>query len=360
MCKTKVNSVNSKEIAIRGFSCDTEVKTDRGWKLISDIDCENDRLLMANPETLLIHYAKAKEVSVANYKGAAICLETQQMNLAVVGRSPVYVHRKQCAADKSFEHKVLDDLSEMRKSDVAPLCGFEYTSGGAKEFVLPAATIIRGKKETIIPEKKIEMKAWLEFLGFWLADGCCRSDSYAVYIKQNESNEDYVLSLIRNIGFTPRIEHYKAGGYNNYCVNNRALWEYLRQFGKSSEKYIPEEFLSLAPEYLEALFRGYTNGDSTKNRDCIELSSRSRRLIDNIQEIILKLHGSIVQVRKFVDENHKVLWRLRYVPQRTKKRHTRMGVPREVRYEGKVCDLQVENDERVLLRRNDTITWAAC
>lgn len=49
------------------------------------------------------------------------------------------------------------------------------------------------------------MDDWLEFFGFYLADGCYRDHinthgkrDYTISIKQNKQNEEYVLNLIQN------------------------------------------------------------------------------------------------------------------------------------------------------------------
>ena len=76
------------------------------------------------------------------------------------------------------------------------------------------------------------------------------------------------------------------------------MWEYLSQFGRSADKYIPREYLELDIELLKCLFKGYLNGDGSKCADGhYHLSSVSKTLIDNIQELILKIYGMITQVR---------------------------------------------------------------
>lgn len=356
---------------VRGFSCDTEVKTNHGWKRIEDVDAEQDALLAASLETLELHYTKPTTIDTGIYEGPMLHFDTAGIDLLLTSDAFVYAHRRTISnGELLYLPKLVGCENGVSESDRLPVSGFQYCSDKDGTFILPGLTIVRRGKEVTIPPREIDMKAWLEFFGFWLADGCWRSPrqngkvSYDVYIKQNAENEEYVLDLIRGIGFIPKIEHYRAGGYNNYCIHSRQLWEYLRQFGKSADKYIPEEFLMLAPEYLEALFRGYTNGDSTMNRTAMELSSKSRRLMDNVQELVLKLEGSVTQIRekkrKLADGTPTTLWLLRYVPNRTHKVRTSYGKPQKVDYYGKIYKPQMEESKLILLRRNGTIMWAAC
>lgn len=356
---------------VRGFPCDTEVKTDHGWKRIEDVDAEQDSLLTASPATLDLHYTRPMTIDVGTYEGPMLHFDTAGIDLLLTADTSIYAHRRSMSNGECvYLPKFIACEGGVKEGDRLPVSGFRYRSDREGVFTLPGLTVIRRGKEVIIPPREIDMKAWLEFFGFWLADGCWRSPrkngkvSYDVYIKQNAENEEYVLNLIRGIGFIPKIEHYRAGGYNNYCIHSQQLWEYLRQFGKSADKYIPEEFLSLAPEYLEVLFRGYTNGDSTMNKTTLELSSKSRQLMDNIQELVLKLEGSVAQIRerekKLADGTPTTLWLLRYVPNRTHKIRTSYGTPQKINYCGKICKPQVEDNKLILLRRNGTIMWAAC
>lgn len=367
----KVN--DNGESVVRGFSSDTEVKTNHGWKLISEVDPKADLVLAAKPVTLEMVYAKPLDVAVEPYEGTLLHFKTRQVDLMLTDNTPLNLIRKRCIKSDEYVYSALQapTAEAVKKTDMLPLSGFCYNDGEELEFVLPAITVTRRKKEILIPEKRLPAKAWLEFFGFWLADGCWRGPrsngkvTYSVYIKQSETNEDYVLSLIKNIGFVPHIEHYRAKGYNNYCIQDRQLWEYLRQFGRSKDKYIPEEFLSLAPEYLEVLFRGYKNGDSTISHGCTILSSASKRLLDNVQELVLKLEGSVTQIRKeyytLKDETRCWVWVLGYRPNRASKNRTCYGAAKQVKYQGDVCSLCLEGEQKMaLLRRNGTIMWAAC
>jgi hypothetical protein len=367
------NGVEAEENnVVRGFSSDTEVKTNHGWKLISQVDPEQDMILVAETDTREISYAQPLQVTVAPYEGTLMHLETRQVNLMLTDKTPLHLVRKHTSEGRCiYTPQQAENAGKKKNGDLLPLSGFRYHNGNEMEFILPAITVTKRKKEVTYPERRIDMKCWLEFFGFWLADGCCRGPLssgktlYAVFIKQKEDNGDYVLSLLRNIGFTPRVEHYKAKGYNNYCIYDRQLWEYLRQFGKSEDKYIPEEFLSLAPEYLEALFRGYINGDGKECRTCKVLSSRSKRLLDNVQELVLKLEGKVTQARKeyytVQDGSRRWVWVIDYsMNERKRKNYTCYGEAKCVDYKGDVCGLQIEPGKVMLLRRNNTIMWAAC
>jgi hypothetical protein len=358
-----------------GFPCDVEVKTNHGWKRVDDVSEEQDLLLVASPETLELHYVPLAKKDINPFEGIMAHFQSSQLDLLLPVDAAVFTQRRAVVGGESiYVAKVKDAAEDVTQYDKLPISGFVYECGDDGVFVLPGVSYKKKGKTNSVPEREIPLKSWLEFFGFWLADGCCRGlmpngkvHSYDVYIKQNDGNEDYILSLMRNIGFEPKIERYQMGGYTNYCIRSRQLWEYLRQFGRSADKFIPEEFLCLAPEYLEALFRGYTNGDSSTDGSCVELSSCSKRLMDNIQELVLKLDGSVAQIRamqfKRQGGGQSVLWRIRYVPKERRKRKNRAtyGAPKQTYYCGQLCSFELEEElGLVLLRNNGTIMWAAC
>ena len=368
------NNYADETTGVHGFPFGTEVKTKHGWKKVEDGDEKKDLLLLASRETLEIHYGAPERKVLERYVGLMSKFETDQIDLFVPAASDLSVHvRTRTNNEEGYKPMLQIAMDARTRYDLLPVSGFQYSGGNTLKFVLPEVTFTQKGKAKTLPEKEIDLAAWLEFFGFWLADGCCRGlqrdgkvHSFDVYIKQKAGNDDYILSLMRNIGFEPTVEYYQSGNYSNYCIRSRQLWEYLRQFGKSSDNYVPEEFLSLAPEDLEALFKGYTNGDSSKNGDCIVLSSKSKRLMDNMQELVLKLDGSVAQVRKVTRKKSNgscsVLWRLLYVPQekRRRKHYVQYGEPQTAHYEGDLCSLCAGEDELVLLRRGGKVMWATC
>ena len=122
----KTDRTDNEESVIRGFSSDTEVKTNHGWKLISEVDPKTDLVLAADPATLEMMYAKPLEVAVKPYEGTLLHFKTRQVDLMLTDNTPLHLvrsHRKQNGPTYSVLQA--PNAETMKKSDMLPLGGFQ-------------------------------------------------------------------------------------------------------------------------------------------------------------------------------------------------------------------------------------------
>jgi hypothetical protein len=352
------------------YSADTEVMTDKGWKLIKDVDISKDIIMSLNPDTKNIEMAKAVDYIKSPVNGELYHYHTRHMDFCVTGNHRMYAEYRNCNSENiSIPFVKAEDV---KKSYMLPLAGFSWSGKDKEYFVLPATTQLEqySRKEITIPEKKILMEDWLEFFGFYLADGCyrdhinsCGKRDYTISIKQNKSNEEYVLNLIEKIGYKVEISRGSTDSNNNYNIYSRQLWEYLSQFGRSAEKYIPREFLDLDTKYLMTLYKGYTNGDSSLCADGhTHFSTTSVRLIENIQEIILKIFGRVVQYHKYIrkhsyDDNYGVCYSINLIIDKNRDNYSKYGVAEKVPYNDNVYCLTLEKNHIMLVRHNGKMGW---
>lgn len=56
-------------ISFQGFSSDTQVKTNHGWKNIQDVSVKYDKVLAFDPKSFELHYIMPKEVRTKNVSG---------------------------------------------------------------------------------------------------------------------------------------------------------------------------------------------------------------------------------------------------------------------------------------------------
>ena len=349
------------------YSSDTEVMTNHGWKLIKDVDISKDIIMSLNPENKQIEMVKAVDFISSPVNGKLYHFHNQNMDFCVTGKHRMYAYHKLSNSNGPIPFVNAEDV---KKTYLLPLKGFSWTGKKKESFYLPETTQLEqySRKETTVPKKQIPIKDWLEFFGFWLADGCWRNHinthgkrDYTIQIKQSEKNESYVLDLIQRIGFTASISR-KNDGNNNYCIYSKQLWEYLSQFGRSADKYIPREYLELDIELLKCLFKGYLNGDGSKCADGhYHLSSVSKTLIDNIQELILKIYGMTTQVRMIerkhsYDDKFGICYNINVTFERNTE-FSKYGVADKVSYNDNVYCLTLERNHIMLVRHNGVIGW---
>lgn len=352
------------------YSSDTEVMTDNGWKLIKDVDISKDIIMSLNPDTKNIEMVKAVDYIKNPVNGELYNYHTRHMDFCVTGNHRMYAEYRNCNGENVSIPFV--NAEDVKKSYMLPLAGFSWSGKDEKYFILPATTQLEqySRKEITVPEKKILMEYWLEFFGFYIADGCYRNHinsygkrDYTISIKQNKDNEKYVLNLIKKLGYKVEISRGSTDSNNNYNIYSKQLWEYLSQFGRSTEKYIPREFLDLDTKYLMALYKGYTNGDSSLCADGhTHFSTTSIRLIENIQEIILKIFGRVVQYHKYTrkhsyDDNYGVCYSINLTIDKNRDNYSRYGVAEKVPYNDNVYCLTLEKNHNMLVRHNGKIGW---
>jgi len=352
------------------YSSDTEVMTNHGWKLIKDIDINKDVIMSLNPENKQIEMVKAVDFISSPVNGELYHFHNQNMDFCVTGNHRMYGYYKSYAGDnKSLPFINAEDV---RKSHLLPLSNFSWKGVREEYFYLPKTTQLEqySRKEIVVPEKKIAMNDWLEFFGFYLADGCyrdhintCNKRDYTISIKQNRDNEDYVLDLINRIGFTATISSGSSSSNANYCIYSKQLWKYVSQFGRSEEKYIPREYMDLDKKQLAILLKGYMNGDSSKSADGhIHFSSVSNKLINNIQELLLKVYGLITQIHEYerkhsYDNNKGVCYHIDINLNRYHKNFSKYGIPDKIPYNDNVYCLTLEKNHIMLVRHNGIIGW---
>ena len=338
------------------YSSDTEVFTNNGWKLFKDV-LQTDLILSMNIETKETKYTKIIDTFAQKHVGKMYNFSNRYFDLFVTGNHRMIV-------DDKFKN-----AEDITPDNTCPRKGFEYVDGEHSDFfILPEITQKEqySRKDVLIQEKFIPMNNWLEFFGFWLADGCIRlsknsqgSNRYTVSIKQNEKNEDYVVNLFKNIGFECNIEKNKTGN-NNYTVYSKQLWSYLLQFGKSQDKYIPSELLILPKDQLKFLLKGITNGDSYGNIKQFYYGSVSKKLIDNISELLLKVDGILVSPVKtksiYKGENYDY-YKISFSKQNLSANNFKYGRPEIIDYNDFIYCFTLEENNTMLVRRNGKSAW---
>lgn len=347
------------------YSSDTEVKTNHGWKLFKNVDIDSDLILSLNPITSEVEYVKAKEKLIRPVQGELYHYHNHSMDLLVTDNHNMPVWNKE------FQFCRFVRADELKPSHCLKLRGFHYTGeeGSGKTFTIPSVVQKErySRREVIVPEKVIRLEDWLEFLGFWLADGYWRDGKntqgnprYTVGIKQREENEEYVMDLFHRIGFDAKVHRNKTGNHN-YEVYSKQLWTALQPYGKAKDKYIPDCFLELEKTYLERLLHSYEMGDGQCKPGYIMYSSASKRLIENLQELALKVYGVLGQIRLQEIKargNIYPCWYMRICTSETPHLVAKYGKPERVPYDDNVYCLTLEKNHIMLVRRNDRAAWS--
>lgn len=312
------------------YDDETEVLTKFGWKYFKDVTLD-DEIATINKEYFL-EYQKPLDKQVFEYSGDMICWSGQMYNLKVTPEHNIYCAKR----DRPFELDIAQNIEKYTKLSFKKDCKWKG---------------IEQKYYYITPNIKVNMDDWLEFLGYYLSEGCCpnyknknsnlidiRQYKYEYYIK--------IYNVIDRLGFNPKARNGRIQFINK---DVRCL---LSQFGKAGDKYIPDYIFELSTRQINIFLTSLWNGDGNyKNDYKITYSSKSKRLADGVQILLLKsgLAGTCVKVK------NREIYRVSVTNRNLTPRITKASY-REF-YTGLVYDLTVPN-HTMYIRRNGKAIWS--
>jgi len=278
-----------------GLSCydvKTEVLTENGWKKFSQIT-QKDKICTLNPDTEEIEYQKPRKIYQSKYQGKMYRLKTRRVDLLVTPNHNLLYAPADFHTRRPYRFKEARDL--FGKSKILRKDGI-WRGETPQYFTLPEVKIRHGSRfysglRTKIA-KKLPIEPWLKFFGFWVAEGWTTeggNGDYAICIcNQNYKLMTEMKHILESFGYTIFWDKKVT---NTIRLRDYQLFHYLRQFGKSSDKYIPTEVKNLSKELLGIFFEYYIKGDGHvygRGRKGLSATTISTHLRDDLQEVALK------------------------------------------------------------------------
>ena len=119
---------------------------------------------------------------------------------------------------------------------------------------------------------------------------------YALYAERGGVSE--INDLFDSLGV--KYIKCRSGKTIQFRIEGNDFYSYFKKFGKSGDKYIPKFVKNSSTEYLKLFLDWYVKGDGhITKRKSIHLVSKSEKMIDDLQEICIKLGlGCTKQDRK--------------------------------------------------------------
>lgn len=220
------------------YSDDTEVLTNKGWKLFKDVDEETDRVATRNPETGSFEYTPINFKVEYDYDGELLEWSSTEVNFCVTPehRVPftyrdnphkVYFQSAEWLAEHHGGHHYVDLCSKW-----TPVFDYEQRYFG------------------------MDAQTFCEFMGIYLSEGCVAKsgNSYGIRIYQNKQCP-YMQNILDRTGLPWNYS------YERWAVTNNTLGLYLFEFGKAKEKYVPSIIKSMPFDLIQMFIYAYTKGD---------------------------------------------------------------------------------------------------
>ena len=295
-----------------GGSCmtpDTEILTNDGWKRFDELN-QTELVATLNPNTQELEYHKPTGYICEPFDGELNCAKNGLIEYEVTPNHNMYA-----SVAKSLTHKKLN--LELIQSEKLHGKNFHVKKNaiwvGKEEeyFILPmlneyaeveenqsyidrliSKKRYNGLSDKYGSDKYINMDMWLEFFGFWMAEGWTTKTKglHQVGIAQTKDNGylSHMYDLLVKMGFKPTYTKDKT----QIRVFDKQLWEYLSNFGNAYDKFIPQEVLHLSSRQLSIFLDWFIKGDG-----CVENNKYARTraytcsptLANNLQELALKL-----------------------------------------------------------------------
>jgi len=282
---------NEKTFPFKGcYSPDTEALTDKGWVGIADIkltDKVYSRALNGQAEYMPV------TDTVKNYYKEMIEFTSRPANLLVSPDHNVYL-----------DDVGVDKIKFTKANKLLKING--------KHLRIPLTSTWQGEKIDKI--YGFDTHDWMSFLGWYISEGYSRitpkgrkegkrivKNERQTYIgiSQSQKTNPEKCKQLENLFNRMNLE-YKYYT-QEYLVRTKgfpkeAIKE-LRELGKCSDKFIPQKYLNLDKKYLVCLLNSLIDGDGCISHGGTTYYTTSKRLADNIQELVQKV-GLRAVIRK--------------------------------------------------------------
>jgi len=291
---------NSMDMCYTCYSDDTEVLTDGGFKLFKNLKMIDKIATLDEGDNLI--YVKLIEIQKNKYKGIMYeVINKKGFNLLVTPNHNMYIRKRH---KKDYE---LLNVTKCKKQDKIKMSA-NWIGVNKDFFILPS---IITEKNHIRKDNHILMEDWMTFLGWYISEGWCyynrkqgklkKGSNYSVSICQRDIKVlENIKKTMSKYGFKGTIKK------DTLSFNSKQLYLYLNPLGKSYEKYIPKEFLSLDRKYLICLFNSLMLGDGNGKGANNTYFTSSAQLATDFMELVIKL-GKKANMQKRVDCGRKFI-----------------------------------------------------
>ena len=360
----KIGAVLVKDKAI--ISCydkNTEVLTKNGFKLFKNLS-KNDEVATLDNKLHLKFY-KPNKVIKQRYRGKLYLLDTKYINLCVTPNHKMFVSRD----------KVNWELIEAQSLYKLPITYNRQIKWKGNKLKWIKLKGFNSNNQYPSEMVRIPIKLWLEFLGYYIAEGFCinyrnwRKVCIATNYK-DKYHKDMLNCCLKIAKLLNR--RISKDGRGRIIINDRRLYNKLCFLGKSHEKYIERDLLNLTPDLLKILLLSLMRGDGKFTLHGGVYTTVSEKLANNFQELALKCgYSAIKGIRKkptkAVKIENRILKKIRksyyvcitdlHLTPTINTLRTKKSIEKWIDYNGHIYCVNVKN-HIVFVRRNGKCCWS--
>lgn len=263
---------------------DTEILTTRGWVRFPDLADEHE-VAAVDPYTGSMHFETPSNRMRYEYNGPLITFETSTISLAVTPEHTMY-------------YRVPWDRKTGKDRVHRQMAGFVHQHIQIDQVArswngVPVTTRVK------LGKRKVFLRDYAAFMGIFLSEGCVRDARYRgkrqrdVVISQKKVHTLHQIKCLLTAMKLP----FRVNDGGNGVKQVILLAEFcddLKVFGKSGDKFVPDLLKNACPEAIEIFLDWFARGDGSILRregkqDRIQYVSKSYRLIDDLQEMLVRV-----------------------------------------------------------------------
>jgi len=297
-------SINQVKEKFGCYDYETEVLTNNGWKYFKDIT-KNDKIATLKDGKFL-EYQHPLNIVNYDYNGKMYKLQTRSIDLLVTPNHKLYVAQpdkldgnnyhpyKRTAQPfhlETYENLYLKNKKfkknvewEGRESKSITIPGYEYSNH------MKVVNSIRTYK---IKDKTFILDDFLDFLGWYIAEGCSDYKRGTISIACNNTDggaeRERISKVITKLGYSIKITQKDRRALVFKIYNAQLARWLLKNCGHlAPNKKIPNFIKDLSSRQIRILLNSLYLGDGYQAKTSHRLTTVSKQLSDDVQELILK------------------------------------------------------------------------
>jgi len=258
------------------YSKDHEILTDKGWLSFDNLTYDHKVATLVDGETL--EYNKPTEIMSYDYKGKMYHIKSNQIDLTVTPNHRMYVGNSHRSNFQILNAEDIYGKTKSYKKNV--VYGLRNNDC---EFILPGCDDLSNLN--------LDMNAWLEFFGIWIAEGCTIRDWGITFATHKQRVKDKLEEVCAMLGFEIRKHKDKTDDNikNAWCFNDKRLVSYFKLLSVGAvNKSLPEWCFKLNMEQTRLLINGMMLGDGhTMKNGTRRYDTSSTKLANDFQRLCL-------------------------------------------------------------------------
>jgi len=296
-------------------SNDFDVLAKEGWKHFTELKIGDE--IVTFDENNVIVYQPIQKIIDEPFTGKVYHFKNRNMDSTVTGTHRFYLEdrygkRQIVTAKEIYDNRVKYAHSKIIKNGI-------WNADTNENFVIPGideSEYNNRFNEDVRKDLVLDTKNFMAFMGIFLSEGNIgrreREGDYRIFISQNDGETaDKIRDLLKKLNFNfSEIVHKRRNSIHiSFSFRDIRLHRYLKPLGNCHNKYIPNELKQMDAPYLEELLEWFILGDGRDRRNYeeskyVNMFSISKRLIEDLHEIVIKIGGSGNWTEKNTEEDY--------------------------------------------------------